>query len=145
LAKEDGSGDALTTSAHASLAALRAPARSPFAALLQISSTFAFELGASFDARTTADLHTATAACTPSALPTPLGVVGVLDVVGLVAALAGAAVEVVWLLEVELLELLPELLELLPQPAIDALAASATVSHMDSFRFIVRLPFVPGS
>ena len=75
------------TSAHTSLAAARAPARSPLEALLQMPSTFAFKLEESVGSLWITDLHTATACATPAA------VVGRL--VGTLGAVAGADVDVV--------------------------------------------------
>jgi len=127
-------GEALITSAHTSLAAARAPARSPLAALLQTPSTLALVAAESVGALVMIDLHTATASATPAALVgTVAGVDGDVEVlaagagVELVvppAALLGAGVELLWLLDVELL--------LLPQPAINTPPASATTSHLDS-------------
>ncbi len=123
------------TSTHTSLAAARAPARLPLAALLQMPSTLAFKLAESVGSRWITDLHTATACAKPTGLVgTPDVVVGEdVDVVPVVAgvelvvppaALLGAGVELLWLLDVELL--------LLPQPAINTPPASATTSHLDS-------------
>lgn len=127
----------MMTSAHTSLAAARAPARSPPAALLQIDSTLAFTLACSVGSLWMIDLHTATASATPAAVEgVGVAVDGVEADVDVVApeelvlappALLGAATEVLWLLDVELL---------LPQPARIMAAASAIRSHAESFRII---------
>jgi hypothetical protein len=120
------------TSTHTSLAAARASARSPLAALLQIPSTLALVLEESVGSLWTIDLHSVTACATPA------GLVGTLDVAGGgfdVAVVAGdvdvvpvaagwvtlIACAVVELLDVELL---------LPQPAMNT-PASATTSHVE--------------
>jgi hypothetical protein len=115
------------TSTHTSLAAVRAPARSPSAALLQIASTFAFVLAPSVGASLITDLHSATASATPAELAGLGMVLGVLDAVPvvlgveLVVALV-AAVELLWLLDEE---------ELLPHPAMNTLPTATTTSHLD--------------
>ncbi len=91
------------TSTQTSLAAARAPTRSPLAALLQIPSTLAFVLAESVGALWMIDLHSATATAMPAALAEPLDGVGEdVDVVPVAAgvelvvapaALLGAAVE----------------------------------------------------
>ena len=78
-------------------------------------------------------LQDATACAGVGWLASPAGVLGPLGVGGVEVAPAGAGlvvagVEVAWLLDVELL--------LLPQPATNAPPASATRSHVDSFRII---------
>ena len=55
-----GIGEALITSTHTSLAAVRAPARLPAAALLQIPSTLLLVLAASVGSRAMISLQTAT-------------------------------------------------------------------------------------
>ena len=126
------------TSAHTSLAAARAPARSPLAALWQMLSTLSFTLAESVGSLWMIDLHTATACATPAAVVgTLVGTLGVFvgDVgavfvllrvellVFVAAALLGAGVELLWLLVVELL---------LPHPASNTPPMSATTSHVDA-------------
>ncbi len=118
------------TSTHTSLAAARAPARSPLAALLQIPSTLAFTFAESVGTLWIIDLQIATYSVTPAALAALGAVVGDVDVV---AALV-AAVEVVAGLEVVVELLVVELL--LPHPATSAALSSATASNGD------RLPII---
>jgi hypothetical protein len=112
------------TSTHTSFAAARAPARSPSAALLQIASTFAFELPDSVGAALITDLHSATASATAAELGAVLGVLAVLAVPVALGAELVAAVELLWLL-------VEELLLLLPHPAMNALPITATTNHLD--------------
>jgi hypothetical protein len=134
LATLEGTGVALMTSTHTSLAALRAPARSPLAALSQIPSTLVFVLAESVGAALITALQDATAACTPTLLAAPLEVIaGDVEVVPEAAGMGGAAVEMVWLLDVEVL--------LLPQPATNAPPTATTASHANSLR-IIESPIV---
>jgi hypothetical protein len=120
-----GIGEASITSAHTPLAAARAPASSPWAALLQIASTFALVDDDSVGALSMIDLHTATAS------PTAPGVIGTLDgtvtvvAVVFVVELVVVAVEPLWLLDVELLPPPPQL-------ASTAAPSAAKTSHVDS-------------
>jgi len=120
------------TSAQTSLAAVRAAARLPLAALLQMPSTLDFRLAERVGSLCSIALHSATACATPTGLVGTLDVaggdfgvgvvVGDVDVfavaVGWVTLIACAVVE---LFDVELL---------LPQPAMST-PASATTSHVD--------------
>jgi hypothetical protein len=126
------------TSTHTSLAAARAPATLPLAALLQIPSTLLFKLAESVVALWATALHAATA-CAKSAALTPLGtVLGVevdeVDVVEATAGALGADVELTTgVVAVE--PLVVELL-LLPQPATSAAQSSATASGKDRLAII---------
>lgn len=124
MAALDGIGVALTTSTHTSLAAVRAPARSPLAALLQIPSSLAFTLAESVVAFCTADLQVATACARVAALT---ALVALVVPVGDVAVVAAAVELVAGLLAVVVVEeLVVELL--LPQPAMSAPQRSGTMS-----------------
>lgn len=118
----------LMTSTHTSFAAARAPARSPSAALLQIASTFAFELLDSVGVALITDLHSATASATAAELDGFAVVLGVLEDVDTVplddGATLVATVELLWLL-------VEELPPLLPHPAMNALPIAATTNHLD--------------
>lgn len=145
------------TSAQTSLPAARAPARSPWAALLQMPSTLAFKLEESVGSLWMIDLHAATACATPAAVvgmlvgtlgvlvevvvgdvdvvPVVVVVVGEVDVVPVLAVALAGWVTPVWagveLLDVELL---------LPQPARSAPPASARTSNVEC-RLIMCPPF----
>lgn len=120
------------TSTHTSLAALRAPSRSPLAALLQIPSTLLLTLAESVGAAWIEALQAVTACCTaallaPLAVPAGVLVADVEDVPA-PAGLVETLVETLWLLDVELL--------LLPQPATNTAPRTATTSHADNLRNI---------
>jgi hypothetical protein len=91
-----GIGEALTTCAHTSLAAARAPAMSPAAALLQIPSTLLLTLAASVGSRSMISLQIATYSFTAAAPVGPTAFAGVAAFEVLAGLLGGAvAVEVV--------------------------------------------------
>jgi hypothetical protein len=116
------------TSPQTSLAAARAPATSPLAALLQIPSTFAFTLADSVGALWITDLHSATYWDTAAELGAAL--VPVADVE--VDAGAGLLVELV---PVAVDPLVVELL-LLPHPATSAPHSNAATNIGDLDRII---------
>jgi hypothetical protein len=122
------------TSTQTSFAAVRAPARSPWAALLQIPSTFAFTLAESVGSLSMIDLQIATYWATPAMLAGPLAallgvVAGDVDVFAVVTVVLGAGVEVAAgvLAAVELLVV--ELL--LPHPEMSAPQSSPARSSGD--------------
>lgn len=149
-----GIGEALMTSAQTSLPAARAPARSPWAALLQMPSTLAFRLEESVGSLWMIDLHAATACATPAAVvgmlvgtlgvlvavvvgdvdvvPVLVVVVGEVDVVPVLAVVLAGWATLVELLDVELL---------LPQPARSAPLVSARTSNVEC-RLIMCPPLV---
>src|SRR5207237_143193 len=102
-------GSTLITSAQTSFAALRAPAISPPAALLQMPSTLAFSAGERPGVAAIAARHDATARATADPLAPPAGVLAAggvppvpVLVEGVVAAGLAGGVELVWLLELDL-------------------------------------------
>ncbi len=132
----EGIGDALTTSVHTSLAAVRAPARSPAAAFAQIPSTLLLTLAESVGSRAMIDLQIATYCATPAALG---ALEAVLDVVVVVAGavVLGAGVEVTTGVLVD-----PLVLELLlPHPVASAPQSNAATSSGDRLA-IIGLPWV---
>ena len=146
-----GSGEALITSTHTSLAAARAPARLPAAALLQIPSTLLLVLAASVGSCAMSNLQIATYSFTPEASVGLIGNAGVVEVVaagllgGVVGVAAGVVVAVVAgvLAAVEVLAgavvaVEPPIVELplLPQAARNAEHNSATASSA------IRLPII---
>lgn len=123
------------TSAHTSLAAARAPARSPEAALLQIPSTLAFTLAESVGAPAMIDLQIAAYCATPAAVAGLLGlVVGDVELVtvgdGLLGALVTGVLAAVAAVEVVVVELL------LPHPATSAAHSRAATASVGRVRII---------
>ena len=92
LAAPEGKGEALMVSTHTSLAALRAPSRSPLAALLQIFSILGLTLAG---AALIVALHAVTAACTAALFALLGALVADVEVVPAAVELVGAVVEVV--------------------------------------------------
>jgi hypothetical protein len=142
-----GMGEALMTSTHTSLAAARAPAMSPAAALLQIPSTLLLTLAASDGSRSIIDLQISmyclmAAALTTLAGPAVAVVGGVVEVAGLLAALVevvagvlAAAVEVVAGALVAVEPLVVEL-PLLPQAAMSTMQSNPAANSEDRLAII---------
>jgi hypothetical protein len=127
------------TSTHTSLEAARAPARLPWAALLQMPSTLAFTVAESVGSFSTTALQIATYSATPALAAAPVAALGVVagdvDVVAVVAGLRAADVEVVAGV-LAAVELLVVELTLLPHPAASAPQSSTARNTGD------RLPII---
>src|ERR1700689_2603050 len=113
------------TSTHTSLAAARAPATLPLAALLQIPSTLVLRLDESVVECCTTALHSATAAARSAGLTPATGAVLLVDVEGVDVVASAAVLEVV-AVEPPVVELL-----LLPQPVMSTPQTSAPASSGD--------------
>jgi hypothetical protein len=120
------------TSAHTSLEAARAPARSPLAALAQIPSTLLLTLAGSVGSCSTIDLQSAAYSATPAA-PDALVDVAVEGVEVVVAEAGVLGADFVVAIGVVVDELV---VELLPHPATSAPQSAATTSSGDRLAII---------